>query len=106
MKRAPKSPLDKSVVKKNVSVIHINAKLSLIQRKLVNALLYNAYDHLLSQDTHSLNVALLSEMIGFDSRNLSHLKVALAGLAKTEIQWDILEDNLSLIHISEPTRPY
>ena len=93
MKRAPKSPLDKSVVKKNVSVIHINAKLSLIQRKLVNALLYNAYDHLLSQDTHSLNVALLSEMIGFDSRNLSHLKVALAGLAKTEIQWDILEDN-------------
>lgn len=93
MKRAPKSPLDKSVVKKNVSVIHINAKLSLIQRKLVNALLYNAYDHLLSQDTHSLNVALLSEMIGFDSRNLAHLKAALTGLVETSIQWDVLEDN-------------
>ncbi len=93
MKRAQKSPLDKSVVKKNVSVIHINAKLSLIQRKLVNALLYNAYDHLLSQDTHSLNVALLSEMIGFDSRNLAHLKAALTGLVETSIQWDVLEDN-------------
>jgi hypothetical protein len=93
MKRAPKSLLDKSVVKKNVSVIHINAKLSLIQRKLVNALLYNAYDHLLSQDTHSLNVALLSEMIGFDSRNLAHLKAALTGLVETSIQWDVLEDN-------------
>lgn len=93
MTRAPKNPLDKSVVKKNVSVIHINAKLSLIQRKLVNALLYNAYDHLLSQDTHSLNVALLSEMIGFDSRNLAHLKTALTGLVETSIQWDVLEDN-------------
>lgn len=93
MKRATKSPLDKSVVKKNVSVIHINAKLSLIQRKLVNALLYNAYDHLLSQDTHSLNVGLLSEMIGFDSRNLAHLKAALTGLVETSIQWDVLEDN-------------
>lgn len=93
MKREPKSPLDTSVVKKNVSVIHINAKLSLIQRKLVNALLYNAYDHLLSQDTHSLNVALLAEMIGFDSRNLAHLKTALTGLVETSIQWDVLEDN-------------
>ena len=79
--------------RKNVSVIHINAKLSLVQRKLVNALLYNAYDHLLSQDTHSLNVALLSEMIGFDSRNLAHLKTALTGLVETSIQWDVLEDN-------------
>lgn len=93
MKQEPKSPLDTSVVKKNVSVIHINAKLSLIQRKLVNALLYNAYDHLLSQDTHSLNVALLAEMIGFDSRNLAHLKTALTGLVETSIQWDVLEDN-------------
>lgn len=93
MTRSPKATLDKSVVKKNVSVIHINAKLSLIQRKLVNALLYNAYDHLLSQDTHSLNVALLSEMIGFDSRNLAHLKAALTGLVETSIQWDVLEDN-------------
>lgn len=93
MTRAPKTPVATSVVKKNVSVIHINAKLSLIQRKLVNALLYNAYDHLLSQDTHSLNVALLSEMIGFDSRNLAHLKTALTGLVETSIQWDVLEDN-------------
>jgi len=93
MKRAAKSPLDKSVIKKNVSVIHINAKLSLIQRKLVNALLYNAYDALLAQRQHSLNVALLSEMIGFDSRNLSHLKSALTGLVETSITWDVLEDN-------------
>jgi len=96
MKRATKSPLDKSVIKKNVSVIHINAKLSLIQRKLVNALLYNAYDALLAQRQHSLNVALLCEMIGFDSRNLSHLKAALTGLVEASITWDVLEDNGSV----------
>jgi plasmid replication initiation protein len=92
MKHTQKTLPDQSVVKKNVSAIHINAKLTLVQRKLVNALLYNAYDHLLAHDTHSLNIALLSEMIGFDSRNLAHLKSALTGLVETSIQWDVLED--------------
>ena len=66
----------KTIIKKNVSAIHINAKLSLLQRKLVNALLYNAYDSLLTSDNHSVNVALLSEMIGFDSKNIAYLKQA------------------------------
>jgi hypothetical protein len=80
-------------VKKNVSTIHINARLTLTQRKLVNALLYNAYDGLLSEDTHSISVPLLSEMIGFDSRNQAHLRKALKGLTETSVEWDILEDD-------------
>lgn len=80
-------------VKKNVATIHINARLTLTQRKLVNALLYNAYDGLLSDDTHSISVSLLSEMIGFDSRNQAHLRKALKGLTETSVEWDILEDD-------------
>lgn len=83
----------KQFVKKNVSTIHINARLTLTQRKLVNALLYNAYDTLLSQDTHSIPVSLLSEMIGFDSRNQAHLRTAIRGLTETSVEWDILEDD-------------
>lgn len=83
----------KQVLKKNVSAIHINARLTLTQRKLVNALLYNAYDELLSEDTHSIPVSLLSEMIGFDSRNQSHLRKAIRGLTETSVEWDILEDD-------------
>ena len=83
----------KTIIKKNVSAIHINAKLSLLQRKLVNALLYNAYDSLLTSDNHSVNVALLSEMIGFDSKNIAYLKQALKGMVETSVEWDILEDD-------------
>lgn len=80
-------------VKKNVSTIHINARLTLTQRKLVNVLLYNAYDGLLSDETHSISLSLLSEMIGFDSRNQAHLRKALKGLTETSVEWDILEDD-------------
>jgi len=80
-------------VKKNVSTIHINSRLTLTQRKLVNVLLYNAYDGLLSDETHSISLSLLSEMIGFDSRNQAHLRKALKGLTETSVEWDILEDD-------------
>lgn len=93
---APKDHPEKDLrryVKKNVSTIHINARLTLTQRKLVNALLYNAYEGLLSEDTHSISVPLLSEMIGFDSRNQAHLRKALKGLTETSVEWDILEDD-------------
>ena len=83
----------KAIVKKNVSTIHINAKLSLLQRKLVNALLYNAYDGLLTAGSHSINVTLLCEIIGFDSKNIQYLKQALKGIVETSVEWDILEDD-------------
>ena len=83
----------KTIIKKNVSAIHINAKLSLLQRKLVNVLLYNAYDSLLTSDNHSVNVTLLCEMIGFDSKNIAYLKQALKGMVETSVEWDILEDD-------------
>ena len=93
MSRKPQTDPMRRVLKKNVSTIHINARLTLTQRKLVNALLYNAYEELLSEDTHSIPVSLLSEMIGFDSRNQAHLRQAIRGLTETSVEWDILEDD-------------
>ena len=81
------------IVKKNVSAVHIGARLSLMQRKLVNAMLLNAYDTLVIEDTHSVNVSLLMEMIGFDSRNQQHLKTAIRGLTQKSVEWDIMEDD-------------
>lgn len=93
MSRKTQTDAVRRVLKKNVSTIHINARLTLTQRKLVNALLYNAYEELLSEDTHSIPVSLLSEMIGFDSRNQAHLRQAIRGLTETSVEWDILEDD-------------
>jgi len=89
----PKNQLSKQTVKKHVSAIHIKAKLSLVQRKMVNALLFNSYDSLLTADEHSLPVPLLCELVGIDGNNISHLKRALKSLTTTSITWDVLDDN-------------
>jgi len=84
---------DKQILKKHVAAIHIGAKLSLLQRKLVNALLYNAYDQLLTAKEHQISASLLCEMIGFDSNNSAYLKAALKGLMETVVEFDVMEDD-------------
>jgi plasmid replication initiation protein len=81
------------ILKKHVAAIHIGAKLSLLQRKLVNALLYNAYDQLLTAQNHEISASVLCEMIGFDSKNIGYLKGALKGLMETVVEFDVLEEN-------------
>ena len=84
---------DNQILKKHVAAIHIGAKLSLLQRKLVNALLYNAYDGLLTAQEHHISATVLCEMIGFDSKNISYLKGALKGLMETVVEFDVLEED-------------
>lgn len=88
-----KQSKDKQILKKHVAAIHIGAKLSLLQRKLVNALLYNAYDGLLTAREHQISASVLCEMIGFDSNNSAYLKAALKGLMETVVEFDVLEDD-------------
>lgn len=84
---------DNQILKKHVAAIHIGAKLSLLQRKLVNALLYNAYDQLLTGQEHHISASVLCEMIGFDSKNIGYLKGALKGLMETVVEFDVLEED-------------
>lgn len=93
VKNVEKTSKDKQILKKHVAAIHIGAKLSLVQRKLINALLYNAYDALLTAREHHITTALLCEMIGFDSHNTAHLKSALKGLMETIVEFDVLEED-------------
>ena len=87
------SSKDNQILKKHVAAIHIGAKLSLLQRKLVNALLYNAYDQLLTGEEHHISASVLCEMIGFDSKNIGYLKGALKGLMETVVEFDVLEED-------------
>lgn len=94
MSKIEKKSFDsKHVLKKHVAAIHIGAKLSLLQRKLVNALLYNAYGELLTAREHTISATLLCEMIGFDSKNVGYLKAALKGLMETVVEFDVLEED-------------
>jgi len=79
-------------VKKHVNAVHIRGELSLVQRKLANALLYHAYPLLPIQDRYEIKLSYLCDLIGFDSKNLEPLKEALEGLSKTTIEWGVLGD--------------
>ncbi|WP_432257032.1 replication initiation protein [Limimaricola sp. AA108-03] len=84
--------LRRGTVKKNVAAIHIGGKLTLLQRKLSNVLLLNAYDTLLSQSVHRIDARTLCLMIGYNSNDIDSLRDALRGLAETVAEWDMLDE--------------
>jgi hypothetical protein len=86
-------PLRRASVKKNVAAIHVSGKLSLLQRKLSNVLLLNAYDHLGARDRHRIDAKTLCLMIGYNSNDLATLKEALRSLAETVCEWDMLDED-------------
>jgi hypothetical protein len=56
-------------LKKNVGAIHTTGSLTLLQRKLVNVLLFNAYENLLNRRTHKIPLKILCAMLGWDASN-------------------------------------
>ena len=85
--------LRRESVKKNVAAIHVSGKLTLLQRKLSNVLLLNAYDGLLSRRSHVIDARTLCVMIGYNSNDTDTLKEALRALVETTAEWDILNDD-------------
>lgn len=86
-------PLRRASVKKNVAAIHVSGKLTLLQRKLSNVLLLNAYDHLTARDRHRIDAKTLCVMIGYNSNDLETLKASLRSLAETVCEWDMLDED-------------
>ncbi|PZX14501.1 replication initiator protein [Palleronia aestuarii] len=79
-------------VKKNVAAIHVSGKLTLLQRKLSNVLLLNAYDTLITAPKHEIDARTLCLMIGYNSNDFDTLKASLRGLAETVAEWDMLDE--------------
>ncbi|MCD2453775.1 replication initiation protein [Methylicorpusculum oleiharenae] len=80
-------------VKKHVAAIHTSGILSLLERKMVNVLLLNAYDALLTRRTHTLPIRHLCAMLGWDeSNNIERLQDVLRKLASTPVEFNMMED--------------
>jgi hypothetical protein len=80
-------------VKKHVAAIHTSGILSLLERKMVNVLLLNAYDALLTRRTHTLPIKHLCAMLGWDeSNNIERLQDVLRKLATTAVEFNMMED--------------
>ncbi len=97
-KTKPKPPvltgaLRRDAVKKNVAAIHVSGKLTLLQRKLSNVLLLNAYDTLIHDTRHRIDARTLCAMVGYNSNDIDTLKTSLRGLVETLAEWDMLDEN-------------
>ena len=79
-------------IKKNVAAIHTSGELSLLERKLTNVLLLNAYERLLTSRTHKLPMNILCAMVGFESNDIAVIKGALRKIVSTAIEFNVLED--------------
>ena len=85
--------LRRGAVKKHVAAIHVSGKLTLLQRRLSNVLLLNAYDTLTTRQVHRIDARTLCLMIGYNSNDMDTLKAALRGLAETVAEWDMLDED-------------
>jgi hypothetical protein len=82
-----------SELRKHVATVHVSGELSLLERKIVNVLLLNAFDELLTKKNHSIPVGILCTMLGFDSKNIDALKRALLKIMSTPIELDLLNES-------------
>ena len=83
--------MENEAVKKHVAAIHIKNTLSLLERKMANILLMNAYEFLPTKTEHTIRIHDLARLAGFDSNNHQVLKDALKALAETTLEWNILD---------------
>src|SRR3990167_379510 len=89
----------RQVVKKHVATIHCSNKLSLLERKISNALLFHAFPNLKNQLTYEIRLDELKRLIGANTRNHQALKDALKKLISTVLEWNLLGENVPELDI-------
>ena len=81
----------KKELKKHAATIHCSNVLSLLQRKITNALLYHAYKELMTKEEHVITVKQLCRLINYHGNNHAVIKDALRGLISTVIEWNLID---------------
>ena len=80
-------------LKKHVALIHASGALTKVEKMLVNILLYNAYDELLTKRVHTIPSRYLFDLLGWrGSNNLAGIKKSLKLLGSRVVEFNVLED--------------
>lgn len=82
-------------LKKHVNAIHCTNNLTLVQRKLFNALLFNAYSDLPNKAQFEIPARKLCALIGYNSNDYGKLKKALLALMTIAIEWNVIDYSIS-----------
>lgn len=80
-------------LKKHAAAIHCSNPLSLLQRKVSNALLYHAYEELMVKEEHEISIRQLCKLIEYSGNNHAAIREALKGLLSTVIEWNVVSDS-------------
>lgn len=80
-------------LKKHIATIHCSNSLTLIQRKISNALLYHAYPEMLEKDKHIIEIRQLCSLIGYSSHDYQLIKNSLRKLLSIVLEWNILKED-------------
>lgn len=80
-------------LKKHVGLIHCENKLTLIQRKICNILLFNALDKINELETHEIPLRQLCSLVGYNSNDSKLIKESIKSLMSVVMEWNLLEDS-------------
>ncbi|RDI38523.1 replication initiation protein [Aquicella lusitana] len=80
------------ILKKHVGLIHCENKLTLIQRKICNILLFNALDKINDQDIYEIPLRKLCSLVGYNSNDIKLIKESIKSLIAVVMEWNLLED--------------
>lgn len=88
------APNVRKELKKHVAVVHVATPFGLLERKIYNFLLLQAYDDLPRNCTHEMPLQLLLTLLGWEhSKNIDDLREAISRIVSTEVQFNLLKDD-------------
>jgi hypothetical protein len=81
---------NKSELIKASGAIHLQNKMTLLQRRVWNLLLRHSYEELLTKEEHEISVDKLETALEYPSRNRQHLKDSIETMVGNKVKWNLL----------------
>lgn len=81
-------------LKKHVAAIRVSARIGLLERKMWNIMLLNSYEDLMTSQRHQVKISDLSELVGYNSRDVDHLENCLKNLQDVKVVWNVGGDDI------------
>ena len=87
---------EKQLLKKHADLILCSNPMTLIQRKIFNVLLYNAFPEIQENKAFDISLRDLCKLIGYTSRNYVSLIDAIEGLTSLNIKWRVIDSKTKI----------
>jgi hypothetical protein len=89
---------NRSNLKKNIGLIHASGTSHFFDKRLYHILLKNAYDRLMEDDIHFIDLASLKAGLNFNSNNTKAIRESLTRLKSVSIEFDVLNQLKSYLY--------